>query len=499
MLFQSSSGEIAALGSTLRGMGVQNEIAATGIKNLMITLTSGSKATKGQKEAFHQLGFSSKQVAGSMQKDSQKTITTILKSIKRLDKVHQPEVLNALFGKEVVPSIAPLLQNMDELQKQFQLVGDKSKYAGSMQKEFESRSSTTSNSLVLLKNRFNRMAITIGSSVLPLLNELVVSAYPYIDQIATLIDDHPKLTKGIIVVGGALLALKVIALGSGFAWTTVNGYWLSAVKMLTKLDTALIKTGVNWRMLNLSLVASPLGLLITGIVIAVAALSLVIYKNWDIIKKFISGAITPLWEGIKPVREAFSKLGDLVVRLGKDLGLTGENVNKIKGFFKNLFNPIDHSKESLDSAKKSGEEFGKSMSKAINDVSEPLIKFVDSLKWLDDNMSGIMNKAQTFGHEEIKSAWNSTMSWFKGNQATPKNAPTGTGWVPAFGQLPPPTPTMAIGKGGNQYTDNSTTTIQATQLPGESGADFARRVVEEQRKAKQQQSQSYMPDNMAIP
>ncbi|WP_192968442.1 phage tail tape measure protein, partial [Escherichia coli] len=37
----AASGSIAAMGATLRGMGVQNEIAATGIKNLLLSLTAG--------------------------------------------------------------------------------------------------------------------------------------------------------------------------------------------------------------------------------------------------------------------------------------------------------------------------------------------------------------------------------------------------------------------------------------------------------------------------
>lgn len=53
----AASGSIAAMGATLRGMGVQNEIAATGIKNLLLTLSSGKSATKAQQAVFKQLGY----------------------------------------------------------------------------------------------------------------------------------------------------------------------------------------------------------------------------------------------------------------------------------------------------------------------------------------------------------------------------------------------------------------------------------------------------------
>lgn len=44
-----ASGEIAAMGATIAGMGVESEIASTGIKNFMLSLTAGKSATKSQK------------------------------------------------------------------------------------------------------------------------------------------------------------------------------------------------------------------------------------------------------------------------------------------------------------------------------------------------------------------------------------------------------------------------------------------------------------------
>lgn len=47
-----ASGEIAAMGATITGMGVESEIAATSIKNFMLSLTSGKSATASQKKAL---------------------------------------------------------------------------------------------------------------------------------------------------------------------------------------------------------------------------------------------------------------------------------------------------------------------------------------------------------------------------------------------------------------------------------------------------------------
>ncbi|ELD0804019.1 phage tail tape measure protein, partial [Salmonella enterica] len=64
-----ASGEIAAMGATIAGMGVESEIASTGIKNFMLSLTAGKSATKSQKRAMAFLKLNPAQLAADMQKD----------------------------------------------------------------------------------------------------------------------------------------------------------------------------------------------------------------------------------------------------------------------------------------------------------------------------------------------------------------------------------------------------------------------------------------------
>ena len=69
-----NAGQIAAMGASMAGVGVQSEIAATGIKNMMLGLVSGASATKSQAEAFAALGLNAADVAKRMQTDAEGTI-----------------------------------------------------------------------------------------------------------------------------------------------------------------------------------------------------------------------------------------------------------------------------------------------------------------------------------------------------------------------------------------------------------------------------------------
>ncbi|WP_318378924.1 phage tail tape measure protein [Enterobacter sp.] len=200
-----ASGEIAAMGATIAGMGVESEIAATGIKNFMLSLTSGKSATASQKKALKFIKIDPAQLATDMQKDSKKAMLRVLDSLAKVPKAKQSAVMNALFGKESLGAIAPLLTNLDLLRKNFDKVTDSQQYSGSMQKEYESRAATTANSVQLLKNQFTAASITIGDMFLPTIVKLTAKAQPLIERFRQFVKNNPDAIKGTFKFGATLL------------------------------------------------------------------------------------------------------------------------------------------------------------------------------------------------------------------------------------------------------------------------------------------------------
>ena len=166
-----SGGQVAALAAATTG--VDASTAGTGIKSLITTLTAGASATGKQSKAFQKLGLDSKAVASGMQKDSEGTILGVMKSLNKLPKSERLAVIKDLFGKQSLQTIAKFAgeDGLKNLQKQFKSAGDKSKYAGSMQKEYDIRSKTTSNSMKLLNNSMEYVKVTIGAGLLPMVAE----------------------------------------------------------------------------------------------------------------------------------------------------------------------------------------------------------------------------------------------------------------------------------------------------------------------------------------
>lgn len=230
----SSAGAIAAVGATIRGMGVQEEVAATGIKNMFLALGKGENATKSQKAAWKKLGMDHEQVAKDMQTNAEETTLKVLESISKLEKHEQGQVLESLFGSESLLAIAPLLSQLDTLKGNLDKVSDSTQYAGSMNKEYEARAQTTANNLQTLKGHVFALGITIGSVVLPALNDLMTGIKPVIAQFTAWAEANPALVGAIFKTIAAIFAFKVGALGVGFVFNALSTVVLSTAGIVTK-------------------------------------------------------------------------------------------------------------------------------------------------------------------------------------------------------------------------------------------------------------------------
>lgn len=270
-----ASGEIAAMGATIAGMGVESEIAATGIKNFMLSLTSGSgKGIKGK--VLKAIKIDPKQLAADMQKDSKTAILKVLDSVAKLPKAKQAAALEALFGRESLSAIAPLLSNTDKLRENFKKVADAQIYAGSMQKEYASRAATTANAVQLLKNQLTAASISIGDLFLPAIVEAAEELRPFLGQIRQLIKANPELIKTTLKLGLYLAGVAV----SVSAITKAIGIMNFVTKMspLGKLLTLLIGAG--------------------GLIVA----------NWDT----VGPVFKDIWNQIKPIVDMVGSLEGLM-------------------------------------------------------------------------------------------------------------------------------------------------------------------------------------------
>ena len=326
---------MTAMAATLAAMKVPEDRAATGIKNFMLALSKGESATKSQKEAFARLGVDVKELAINMQKDSEGSMLAVLRKIQDLPAHLQTAMLTDLFGTQSVGAIAPMLKQLDLLEKNLNISGDRTQSLGAMQKEFENRAKTTANSLVLLGNKTRELGIGLGSVLLPAVVAGANALGRFLEPVIAYAQTNPTVVSGAFALVGGLVAIRVAALAGGFGLTALSNAALVGRAALTPvvwitnaLTTAAFRqavatktAAVAQKILNVAMRANPIGIIITAVSALVGWFAYLYNQTGS-----VGGALGAMWDGcvsglkllVKPLEWALSGIGKIVSWLGSD-------------------------------------------------------------------------------------------------------------------------------------------------------------------------------------
>lgn len=295
-----STGQIAAMGATLAGVGVEQDVAATGMKNFMLALTAGNAATKAQSETLRALRLDAKAVSKGMQQDAQGTIIKVMTAISKVDKAQQTAVLTQLFGKESVTAIAPMLTKLDLLKANFEKVGDASQYTGSMQKEYEARLDTTENKIKMFNAQIVDLGLSVGEILLPPINGFLATFGPMVKGISIIASANPWLIKGLLGAAAGFAGLRLAVMGG-----------VVAMKLLSVVTSM-----------------SPVGLIVRGIALGAGLL----IANWSSLPGFFGS----IWESLK---NGFALANEMFMAFVgfTPLGLIVKNWEPIVEWFKKMW------------------------------------------------------------------------------------------------------------------------------------------------------------------
>jgi hypothetical protein len=257
--------------------------------------------------------------------------------------------LTAIFGSGFSDEIALGVNGLETYQEALKFATDETSRAGSMNKEYASRSRTTANALILLKNAGARLGITIGNVLLPPIVKAAEMAVALISPVSTLAGEFPVLTRVVMTAGISLVALKVAAMGGMYAATILSDGWvyarnvvnffrLSSLKATAAMvwqRGAAIALGVGSRvmaagmkiaaagqwLLNNAMAANPAGMAIRG------AAALV-------------GLMYHLYNTCEPVRAVFDSV----------FGFIGEKIGWAFGKLKTIYDWFTDADEAADTA-----------------------------------------------------------------------------------------------------------------------------------------------------
>ena len=266
--------EDATLGLTgaLIAMGKPAEVASTAVNSLLTSFSTLDNATKSQLIGFEQLGLNIDDFSKLVATDGKQAIITYLEAINQLDQSKRIGTNALIIGKEFGDDITMLAGSIGVLEKNWAMLGETAgttkEYFGSMDEEFVKISATSANKMKLFKQNIDGLVVGIGGAFIPALNDLLFAMKPFITTLSVWVSENPELIQQIVVIGGSLLAavvsMKLFADGVNAAKTTIDGLKFAYTALSSPIALTIIALGA---------------LLVIGVLV---------YKNWDDIKKTIS-------------------------------------------------------------------------------------------------------------------------------------------------------------------------------------------------------------------
>lgn len=223
--------ESSALATSMLATGMNEESAATALKNISGRLTLGSAATNSQRGALSKIGYNPEELASSMQTDASGTLMGVLDAIKDAPLEEQGALISQIFGEEAKGAISALAGNTELYQEALAVANqEQSTHIDGLQKEFASRISTTEGGISGFINKVTRLSVIFGNSLLPALNWVLEP----LGNAAMLLGDFAEANEGVtsaVAIGvTGFVALKA-ALLAGKAASLIFGNTLDKGKL----------------------------------------------------------------------------------------------------------------------------------------------------------------------------------------------------------------------------------------------------------------------------
>lgn len=486
--------DMAALGSTLLTLGERAETASTATNAMFAKFAAADKGTKKFHAAMKEIGLSTEDVQKGMQKDAGQTILKVMDAIGKLPKENQLGVMVELVGLEHADTMAKLANNTEEFRKQLEMANSAAA-KGSMSREFAARLQTTNAQWQIMKNRVEELAVNFGFVLLPAVNSTFGALAPFVSAMADFAREHPAVTKAVVGTAVALATLRVSTLAAQYAFTFIKGGALQLVSVMTKLRAGMVMAQIAMpgvaagvRAIGAAFMSTGVGALAVGLAVA----GTMIYKHWDGVQAFMGGILTGLQTGLQPVVQTFRDLWQALQPIHPLFSMIGNAVKTAWEWFTSLLGPVKYTQDELGKAGAAGRSFGEALAAGINFVLTPLQTLISGLTWVANNIGGIADKAVAFKNaigDKVGGAWQSTKEFFGGETAEEAAARQ----LSQTAALPAAQIATAATKAG-AYTDNSQSSIQIVQQPGENNKDLARRVIEEQERQRAIRQRSAMTD-----
>ena len=326
-----SEAETFAFAGALASVGIEAEAGGTAFSRFMVEMQKAVERGGKELDVFSETaGVSASEFSAVFRDDAAGAIELFMKGMKRM--IDAGETVNPLLedlsldGMRVADALKRGSAAADLMGGALARGKKAWEENTALNKEAALRFKTFDSELTFVKNTIYDMAISIGTVLLPPIRRFFNFIKPIIDAISKWAEENETLTTIIASMGVALLGIGTTLLVLGTAiqmMAPFAGIFLALKNAVIGWSIAThLATAAQW-LFNAAMTANPIGLIIVGIGLLVAALAgLIIY--WDDVlaaAKAALGWIAGMWNkvfGKKSMEDASAERREADIAMQKE-------------------------------------------------------------------------------------------------------------------------------------------------------------------------------------
>ncbi|EIF2202889.1 phage tail tape measure protein [Escherichia coli] len=382
--------EAAAMAGMLANNGLRGSDAGTAMRASLSRLASPPKAAA---DALKELGVSVADARGKM-RPMEDVLLDLYKATQKYGQVDQVSFFKDIAGEEAFVGLQTLVAaaGSGELQK---LTRELQGARGEADRVAKVMADNLDGDLKNLDSAWEGLRIRISDLVDGPLRSVTQWLTRVLENITSLAQAHPVLTRQLLIAGGALLAMTATVGSLSLAIGVLAGPLAKlrlGFSLLTDSMNAVRLLPALWGMVtgSVSLLGGAIGALFSPVGLIVAALAgaaVLIWKYWDPIRAFFAGVFSGIMERLTPLRETFERFGPVFDAIGS-------GISQVFNWFKSLLSPMESSKETLDKCTSAGEIFGNVLGGALQLVLTPAKMLLDTLAWILEKLGVLPDEAE---------------------------------------------------------------------------------------------------------
>lgn len=461
--------ETAAIAGALADAKITGSMAGTGSRAVITRL----QAPMGKaKDALGELGVKTADRKGNM-----RPLFSILKEMQnsfdknKLGTAQRAEYMKVIFGEEASSAAAVLMGDAasGKLDRLTKLLRESDGKTAELVKIMQDN---LGGDLKELQSAYEAIGIDMYDQLETPFRELTNRATKFLLKIDLWIKDNKELagTLGKVALGGLAIVGTLGAIGLA-SWPVIMGI-NGIVAIAGVMGTAFSIAG--------GVIMTALGALtwpIVAVGAAIVAGALLIRKYWQPISAFFSGVI-------QGVMEAFAPVGELFKPLKPVFDWLGDKLKAVWQWFKDLIQPVESTKETLDSCKNAGLAFGRGLADVLGLPLKAFNKLRQGIDWVLEKL-GVINSESSDLDKKAQ----------KANDYA--NGANGRGYSPSGGLLTGGYVPVTAG-GGKAFVDNSVNNFHVgSQHPGGTSAAETKRMLLEVVEERERKRRAAQRSNMA--